>query len=75
MTQTKEVIKLIDTNKARLAFLVPFITALGAAFASWVISGEFNDNEIRTAIGGTVLAAVGSIGAYLAPAGQAEVSS
>ncbi len=74
-TVIADVVRIIDTIKAKLAFLVPLLTALGAAVASWIVSGEFNATEIRAAAGGTVLAAVAGISAYFAPAKQAEVTA
>lgn len=67
------VIRLIDANKAKVAFLAPLITAIGAAVASWIVTGDFNANEIRAAAGGAVLAAIAGVTTWLAPAGRAEV--
>lgn len=69
------VIELIDKNKAKLAFLAPLVTALGAAVVSWVVSGDFNATEVRAAAGGAVLALVSSIATYFTPAGKARVRS
>lgn len=68
-----DVVHLVDTNKAKLAFLAPLVTALGAAVASWIVSGDFNATEIRAAAGGAVLAAVSGAAAYFANAGRAEI--
>ena len=68
-----EVIRLIDTNKAKFAFLAQLLVAVGTAVASWIVSGEFNANEIRAAAGGAILAAVSGIAAYLAKPGTAEI--
>lgn len=38
--------------------LYPFLLALGTAVASWIISGDFNGNEVRAAGGGAVLSLV-----------------
>lgn len=75
MSTVVTVVKLIDTNKAKLAFLAPLLTAVGASVASWIISGDFNASEIRAAAGGAVLAAVSGGATWLVPAGRAEVKS
>lgn len=68
-----DVVRLVDTNKAKLAFLAPLITAVGAAVASWIVSGDFNATEIRAAAGGAALSVVSGAAAYLAPAKRAQV--
>lgn len=73
VTVTAEVVELLDKNKAKFAFLAPLVTACGTAVVSWIVSGEFNANEIRTAVGGAVLAVVSGAAAYLAPASSAKV--
>lgn len=50
--------------KTVLAFLFPLIAALGTAAASWVVTGDFNDTEIRAALGGVILSGVAALGAY-----------
>ena len=67
------VVRIMDTNKAKLAFLAPLLTAVGTAVASWIVSGDFNANEIRAAAGGAVLSVVSGGAAYLAPARRAQV--
>lgn len=56
--------------KAVAAFLWPFVAALGAALVSWIVSGEFNENEVRTAVGGAVAGAISAAGAFVARPGQ-----
>ncbi len=73
MAETREIVRLLDTNKAKLAFVVPLLTAVGAAVASWIVTGDFNDAEIRTAAGGAVTALVASVAAYLGSPGRAVV--
>ena len=68
-----DIVKILDNNKAYAAFLAPVIVALGAAVASWIATGDFNDAEIRTALSGAVLAVVSSIATWLQPATAAEV--
>ena len=59
------IIKLIDANKTKAAFLAPVFVALGAAVGSWIVTGEFNDSEIRTAVGGAALAACSGLATWL----------
>lgn len=68
-----DVVRLVDSNKAKLAFLAPLLTAVGAAAASWIVSGDFNASEIRAAAGGAALALVSGGATWLAPAGKAQV--
>jgi hypothetical protein len=56
--------------KAVGAFVYPAVAALLTAVSSWVVSGEFNDNEIRAAVGGVILAGVGALGAFLGRPGN-----
>lgn len=70
-----DVVRLVDTHKAKAAFLAPVLVALGAAVASWIITGQFDASEIRTALSGAVTAVVAAAATYLAPAGRAEVKS
>ncbi len=55
--------------KALLAFLFPLIAAAGGALASWVTTGDFNDAEIRTAVGGLVTSGLALLGAYIGQPG------
>lgn len=55
--------------KAVLAFLYPVIAAALTAIGSWVVSGDFNANEIRVAVGGLSLSAVAYLGAYVGKPG------
>ena len=68
-----DVVELVQANKAKAAFLAPLVLAVGAAVVSWIATGNFNDAEIRTALGGAVTSVVASVAAWLAPAGQAVV--
>lgn len=56
--------------KAVLAFLFPLIAAAGATVASWIVSGQFDLTEIRTAAGGVVLAGVALVGAWVGRPGE-----
>lgn len=72
-TTVADVVKLLDNNKAYAAFLAPLLLAVGAAIASWISTGDFNDAEIRTAAAGAVTALVASVAAWLTSAGSAVV--
>ena len=65
--------KLIDKNKAIAAFLAPLVTGLLVILGHWIVTGEFNAEEIRLLVGDFVLAAAAGIGAFLAPAKEALV--
>lgn len=68
-----KVIKLLDANKAKAAFLAPLLTACGSALASWAVTGNFNASEIRTAASGAILAAVAGLVTYVTKSDQALV--
>jgi hypothetical protein len=70
---TGKILVLLDANKAKAAFLAPLFTALAAAAASYIISGDWNDTEIRTAAGGAVLSLASSLATYLTPAGVGTI--
>lgn len=72
-TAIGDVVKLLNNYKAYAAFLAPLLLAIGAAVASWIVSGEFNANEIRTATGGAVTALVAAVATWLTSAGSAVV--
>jgi len=59
--------------KAIAALVWPAVIALGAAVSSWVITGDFNDTEIRTAVGGVIGSLISFAGAYLSEPGEVEV--
>ena len=70
-----KVIKLLDKNKAVVAFLAPFVVTLLTAVANWIVTGEFSTNELRIALGGTLLSVVSGIGASVTPATKAVVDA
>lgn len=72
-TFVAKVVKIIDKNKAKAAFAAPFVLALGGSLASYVVTGDFNEAEVRTAVGGFVTACTAALAAYLAPSKEAEV--
>ena len=55
--------------KAILAFAFPLITAIAAALASYIVTGNFSDSEIRTALGGLVTSGLALLGAYVGKPG------
>lgn len=72
---TGKIVRLLDANKAKAAFLAPLLTAVAAAVASWIFTGDFNATEIRTAAGGAVLSFTSALATYLTPAGEATVDA
>lgn len=68
------VIRLLDTNKAKAAFLAPVIAATATAVGNWIITGFFDATEIRIAAGGVLFGAAAALGAYRAHAGRAEIT-
>lgn len=61
--------------KAILAFLFPFLSALAVSVISWIATGDFSDNEIRTALGGLVASALAAVGAYVGKPGDVADNS
>lgn len=57
------------SRKAALALLYPVVAAALATAASWVVTGDFNDTEIRTAVSGAILGLAAFFGAYKGDAG------
>lgn len=72
-TYVAKVIKTIDANKAKFAFLAPFVLTVGGTIASYVVTGDFNEAEIRTAVSGLILSAAGAAGAYFKASDEVEV--
>ncbi len=70
---TAHVIELIDAHKAKAAFLAPLVTAVLAALGSWVVTGDWSDTEIRTAVSGALLGLASGFATYVTPAGEARV--
>ncbi len=69
-----KVIGLLDAYKAKAAFWAPFVLTLGTTLAHWAVTGEFNESELRVAIGGVIASVTAAVATYLAPAGDAEVA-
>lgn len=55
--------------KAVLAFVFPFVATLGSVLASWIVSGNFNEGEVRTGASALVASAIAALGAYLGKPG------
>jgi hypothetical protein len=69
-----EVIRLLDANKAKAAFLAPFITGILAIAAHAVVSGEWNLTETKALIGALIMSVASSYGTWATPAKKAEVT-
>jgi hypothetical protein len=63
-TERARVIELLDTNKAKIAALVPFVLTLIGVVLNGLITGEFNGQELRIAVGGLVTALLTGFGVY-----------
>lgn len=70
-----EVIRLIDTNKAKLAFLAPFLITVLSVTGIWIATGEFNIQEIRVAASGVLASIAAAIAAYFGSPGKAVVQT
>jgi hypothetical protein len=68
-----EVVQLIDTNKARLAFLGPVISAVIIAVGNFVVTGEIDATEIQIAIGGVTAGIAAGVPTYFGSAGRGVV--
>lgn len=60
--------------KAVLAFLFPLIAAVGGSLVSWIATGDFNDAEIRAALGGLVTSGLALLGAYIGQPGNVQAT-
>jgi hypothetical protein len=58
--------------KAVLAFLYPTIATLAAVLGSWIVTGQWNEAETRTAIAGLVASAVAALGAAVGRTGKVQ---
>lgn len=72
-TTIVDVVRLIDKNKAIVAFFTPFVLTILGVIANWLITGEFNSQEIRIAAGGVITSLATLLTVYSTPAKQAEV--
>ena len=74
-TTIVDVVRLVDKNKAIVAFFAPAIATILGTLANWVITGEFNGQEIRIVVGGLITAIATAFLTYATPAKQAEVKA
>lgn len=58
--------------KAIAALVWPAVVAAGAAVASWIVTGEFNDSEVKVALAGVVTSLITFAGAYVADPGEVK---
>lgn len=61
--------------KAILAFFTPFLVTVLGTLSSWIVTGDFNEAEIRTALSGVVLALMAALGAYVGNPGKVVKAS
>lgn len=60
--------------KAVLAFLYPFIATLIGVAATWIVTGEFNVEEIRTGVAGLLASGLAFFGAWLGKPGVVDAN-
>lgn len=72
-TAVARIIRLLDKNKAKAAFLAPIALAVLAAIVNWAITGVFDAAEIKLAIEGVVAGIVSGGVVHQVPAKTAEV--
>jgi hypothetical protein len=68
-----DVVRLLETNKAKLAFLVPFLTAVVAIVSHWLVTGEWNNTELMGSVAALLSSLLAAFGAWVAKPGPAEV--
>lgn len=56
--------KLKPYRTATLAFLYPFVVTVVGTVATWIDTGEFNAQEVRTALAGLIASALAAYGAW-----------
>lgn len=56
--------------KAIAALVWPAVVAAGIAVSSWIVTGDFNDAEIRVALAGCLASIISFAGSYIAPPGE-----
>jgi len=64
-----ELVTVGTSQKAVLALLYPLIATVVATLGSYIVTGDFNDAEIRVAIAGTLTSFVAGLGAYVGKPG------
>lgn len=56
--------------KAVLAFAYPFLATVGSVLGSFIVTGDFNDSELRVGLAGLVASGIATLGAYVGRPGQ-----
>jgi hypothetical protein len=69
------VVRLLDANKAKAAFLAPVAAAILTAIGNWIVTGAFDATEIRLAGGGVLAGLAAAAGTWAAPAGRAQIAT
>ena len=59
--------------KAVLAFFYPAIGSVVSAVSSWIVTGNFNDSEIRVAVAGLGASGLALLGAYVGKPGDIDL--
>lgn len=72
-TAVVNVVRLVDKNKAIIAFVTPFVLTILGVIANWAITGEFNGQEIRIAVGGLITSAGTALSVYAKSSSRAVV--
>lgn len=72
-TTRARVVELLDTNKAKIAALVPFVLTIVGVVLNGLITGEFNGQELRIAVGGLITAGLTAFGVWQTAATDAIV--
>lgn len=60
--------------KTILAFLYPLIASLVAAASTYVVTGDLNDAEIRTALVGLGASSLAALGAWVGQPGNVQAT-
>lgn len=72
-TTRARVVELLDTNKAKIAALVPFVLTVIGVVLNGIITGEFNGQELRIAVGGLITAVLTGFGVFQTASEEALV--
>ncbi len=70
-----QVVRLLDANKAKAAFLAPVGVAVLITAGNWITTGTFDATEIRTAGSGVLYGAAAALAAWRARAGRAKIAA
>lgn len=69
--EINHVVELLDSYKAKAAFVVPFLGGLGVMVANWIETNKWDDIEFKILLSGLVTAIFTAGVTYLTPAGNA----